>query len=212
MKHFTTEEWIDLVNQVVSPSRKRAMEEHLEGGCESCPKTVSRWQRIRRAATAEPGYQPPPGAVRIAQAAFAGSKWTRKGNRAGDVIELLFDSFLQPALAGVRSAGAGTRRMLYRADPFQVDLQIEAPIGGRSVVVTGQLLDLRHPEVVGRDVPFILSNLRGRVVQATTNQFGEFREEIESSGDLELVFHGASDRPVMISLQDILGQSFGQRQ
>jgi len=45
MKHFTTEEWIDLVNQVVSPSRKRAMEEHLEGGCESCPKTVSRWQR-----------------------------------------------------------------------------------------------------------------------------------------------------------------------
>jgi len=98
--------------------------------------------------------------------------------------------------------------MLYRADPFQVDLQIEAQIGSRSVVVTGQLLDLRHPEVVGRDVPFILSNLRGRVVQATTNQFGEFREEIENSGDLELVFHGASDKPVMISLQDVLGQSF----
>jgi len=188
------------------------MEEHLGGGCESCATTVSRWQRIRRAATAEPGYQPPPGAVRIAQAAFAGSKWAPKGNRARDVIEVLVDSFLQPALAGVRSAGPGTRRMLYRADPFQVDLQIEKPIGGRSVVVTGQLLDLRHPEVVGRDVPFILSNLRGRVVQARTNQFGEFREEIESSGDLELVFHGASDRPVMISLRDVLGQSFGGRQ
>jgi len=39
-------------------------------------------------------------------------------------------------------------------------------------------------------------------------QLAEFREEIENSGDLELVFHGASDKPVMISLQDVLGQSF----
>jgi len=208
MKHFTTEEWVDLVNQVAAPSRRLAMEKHLEGGCKRCAKAVSRWERVRQAATAEGSYQPPQGAVQIAKAAFAGSEWARERKAAGGLIEVLFDSFLQPALEGVRSAGAGTRRMLYRADPFQVDLQIEAQIGGRCVVVTGQLLDLRHPEVVGRDVPFMLSNLRGRVVQATTNQFGEFREEIENSGDLELVFHGASDKPVMISLQDVLGQSF----
>lgn len=202
MKHLTTEQEIDLVNQVLSPSERLAMEGHLDI-CQRCMKTISRWRRVRQMTAAEASYQPPNEAVRIAKAAFAGSPWVRVRKVSG-VIEVLFDSFLQPALVGVRSVGAGTRRMLYRADPFQVDLQIEAH-GGGSVVVTGQLLDLRDPEVVGSHVPLMLSNLRGRVIRATTNQYGEFREEIESTGDLELVFHGANDKPVTISLHDVLG-------
>ncbi len=210
MKHLTTEEGIDLVNQVLSPSERLEMERHLECGCERCLKTISRWRRVRRMAAAEASHQPPNEAVRIVKAAFARSPWARVRKVSG-VIEVLFDSFLQPALEGVRSAGAGTRRMLYRADPFQVDLQIEAQVGG-SVVVTGQLLDLREPEVVGSHVPLMLSNLRGRVIRATTNQYGEFREEIEGTGDLELVFHGANDKPVTISLHDVLGSQPGGKQ
>jgi hypothetical protein len=210
MKHLTTEEGIDLVNQVLSPSQRLELERHLECGCERCMKTISRWRRIRRMAAAEASHQPPNDTVRIAQAAFAGSPWARVRKVSG-VIEVLFDSFLQPAMEGVRSAGAGTRRMLYRADPFQVDLQIEAQ-GGGSVLVTGQLLDLRDPEVVGSHVPLMLSNLRGRVIRATTNQYGEFREEIEGTGDLELVFHGANDKPITISLHDVLGSQSGGKQ
>jgi len=211
MKHLTTEEGIDLVNQVLSPSQKLALERHLECGCERCMRTISRWHRVRRIAAAEASHQPPNEAVRIAKAAFAGSPWVRV-RKASGVIEVLFDSFFQSALEGVRSVGAGTRRMLYRADPFQVDLQIEAQGGGGSVVVTGQLLDLRDPEVVGSHVPLMLSNLRGRVIRATTNEYGEFREEIDSTGDLELVFHGANDKPITISLHDVLGSpSSGKR-
>lgn len=210
MKHLTTEEGIDLVNQVLSRSERLEMERHLECGCERCLKTISRWRRVRRMAATEASHQPPNEAVRTAKAAFAGSPWARVRKVSG-VIEVLFDSFLQPALEGVRSAGAGTRRMLYRADPFQVDLQIEAQVGG-IVVVTGQLLDLREPEVVGSHVPLMLSNLRGRVIRATTNQYGEFREEIEGTGDLELVFHGANDKPVTISLHDVLGSQSGGKQ
>jgi hypothetical protein len=210
MKHLTTEEGIDLVNQVLSPGQRLALERHLECGCERCMKTISRWRRIRRMAAAEASHQPPNEAVRIAKAAFAGSPWAPVRKVSG-VIEVLFDSSLQPALEGVRSAGAGTRRMLYRADPFQVDLQIEAQ-GGGSVVVTGQLLDLRDPEVVGSHVPLMLSNLRGGVIRATTNQYGEFREEIEGTGDLELVFHGANDKPITISLHDVLGSRPGGKQ
>jgi hypothetical protein len=208
MHHFTTEEWIDFVNQVASPSRRLAMDKHLEDGCKRCAKSVSRWQRVRRAAAAEASYQPPLPAVRIAKAAFAQSEWAREGKAATGVVHILFDSFLQPALEGTRSAAVATRQMVYRADPFRVDLQIEAQSGGKTIVVTGQLLDLRHPEVVGRNVRIMLSNLRGRLVQATTNEFGEFREEIENSGDLELVFDGANDKPVMISLRDTLGTLF----
>jgi hypothetical protein len=84
-------------------------------------------------------------------------------------------------------------------------LLIESQAGGRSVVVTGQLLDLRHPEIVGHDLRVTLSNLRGRVVQAAVNQFGEFCQEIENSGNLELKFHGPNYKPVVISLRDDLG-------
>src|ERR1700730_2535049 len=81
MKHFGTEEWIDFVNQVVSPKKKQEMDKHLQEGCRSCSKTVSVWKGVRRAAKSETNYQPPKDQVRIAAAAFAaslygeGQKW-----------------------------------------------------------------------------------------------------------------------------------------
>ncbi len=205
MKHFREGEWIDFVRQVVRTIRKEEMKEHLEQGCKSCSKIVSRWQRVRQTAETEPNCRPPDDAARIAKASFAGSDLTEEQKRPDSLPEQHFDSFLQPILEGVRSLSIGTRHMLYRADPCQIDLLIESQVGGRSVVVTGQLLDLRHPEIVGHNPQVTLSNLRGRVVQVTTNQCGEFCQEIENTGNLELKFHGANHKPVVISLRDDLG-------
>ena len=95
--------------------------------------------------------------------------------------------------------------MLYRADPYQVDVSIERKPGANRLIVTGQLQNSHQPDVPCRDVPVMISNLRGNVVQTLTNEFGEFREEIRDSGDLELVFTGTDDKPVIISLRDALG-------
>ncbi len=115
MEHFTTQKWIDFVNQVVTANENQLMEKHLKQGCKRCEKTVSLWQRARQSAVAEEKYQPPEKIVRLAKAAFAGAGLTarRKGNESW--IKVLFDSFLQPVFAGARSAGTGTRQMLYRA-------------------------------------------------------------------------------------------------
>jgi predicted anti-sigma-YlaC factor YlaD len=206
MKHFGTEEWIDFVNQVVSPKKKQEMEKHLQEGCRSCSKTVSVWEAVRRTAKTETNYQPPKDQVRIAAAAFAASLYGEEQKRAHSAIEVLFDSFLHPLFEGTRSSNTGTRQMLYRADPFQIDLQLESQ-PGVGVVVTGQLLNFSHPELVGRNVPVVLSNMHGVVVRTVTNQFGEFREAIQTSGELELVFLGANDKPVVISIRDALGYS-----
>ena len=181
------------------------MKEHLEQGCKSCSKIVSLWQRVRQTAENEKNYGPPGDVVRIAKASLGGSNLKVNQKRQDSLAELLFDSFLQPVLEGIRSSSIGTRHMLYRADPLQIDLLIESQAGGRNIVVTGQLLDLRHPKIVGHNLQVTLSNLRDRVVEATTNQFGEFCQEIESSGNLELKFHGANHMPVVISLRDDLG-------
>ena len=181
------------------------MKEHLEQGCKRCSKIVLLWQRVRQTAETEASYRPPGDATRIAKASLAGSNLTLDQKRPDSLAELLFDSFLKPVLEGARSSSIGTRQLLYRADPFQIDLLIESQAGGRSVVVTGQLLDLRRPQIAVHDLWVTLSNLRGRVVQAATNQFGEFCQEIESSGNLELKFHGANHQPVVIWLRDDLG-------
>ncbi len=206
MKHFTTGEWIDFANEAVAKSKRQEMGRHLEEGCPRCKKTVSLWQKVRQTAKSAAQCQPPENAVRIAKAGFSGLRLEGKPARARGLVEVLFDSFLQPIVEGARSSGSGMRQMLYRAEPYQVDLQIEAKPGANKLVVTGQLLDLRNPDAPGRDVPVIISNLRGHVVQTVTNEFGEFREEIQSSSDLELKLLGDDDKAVSISLRDALGR------
>src|SRR5260370_31116332 len=124
-KHFPGEEWMDFVSHVSRAIRREKMKEHLEQGCKRCSKIVSLWQRLRQAAETEANYRPSGDAVRIAKASFVGSNVTVEQKQPDGLAELLFDGFLQPVIEGVRSSSIGTRQMLYRADPFQMDLLIE---------------------------------------------------------------------------------------
>jgi hypothetical protein len=206
MKHFSTEEWVDFVNQAITAGQKEAMQRHLATGCKRCKETVSLWQRVSKTAVAEASYQPPQDAVRLAKAAFAASGLAQTKKESQSIIEVLFDSFLQPAAAGARSVVIGTRQMLYKADPYQIDIQIEPKLGSNRLVITGQLLDLSHPGIIGRDIKVTLSNHRGNTVVASTNQFGEFSGEIENTGDLDLSIPSEKDKPIVISLRDALGK------
>jgi len=206
MKHFTTGKWIDFANRVVAADEKLMMEKHLKQGCKRCREAATLWQRVRDSAAAEGNYQPPENAVRLAKAKFAGAAFgLRKG--AASRVKVLFDSFLQPVFEGARSAAAHTRQMLYRADPFQVDVQVEAKPDGNRIVVTGQLLDLSNPEIIPGDTRILLSNMRGQTVHTVTNQFGEFSAEIDNSGDLEMSFASPSGKPIVISLREVLGHT-----
>jgi hypothetical protein len=211
MKHFTTEEWINFVNRVTSQKQQEAMQKHLGTGCKRCMDTVSLWQRVRNTAALEASYQPPAADVRIAKAAFAAAGRATQLEEKTGLVEVLFDSFLQPMLAGARSSSLGTRQMLYRADPYQIDIQIEAKPEGNRLMVTGQLLDVNNPGIVGRDVKITLSNHRGNVIHTVTNQFGEFRGEIENTGDLELSFPGQGEKTIAISLRNALGDLPGSK-
>ena len=211
MKHFRTQEWIDFVNDLVKGNQQEAMQKHLATGCQRCTETFSLWQKVSKMAAAEASYLPPAGTVRLAKAAFATAGMAEPQKAPRGLVEILFDSFLEPAMAGARSVVIGTRQMLYRADPYQIDIQIEPKPGSNRLVITGQLLDLSHPGVIGRDIQITLSNRRGNTVMAATNQFGEFSGEIENSGDLELTVPGEGDRPIVIALRNALGNLPGAK-
>ena len=209
MKHFSTPEWIDYVNHALTSDRQAAMQKHLATGCVRCKETVSLWSKVSKVAAAEANYQPSAATVRLAKTAFVATGATVKQKQSRGLVELLFDSFLQPAVAGARSVVIGTRQMLYRADPYQIDVQIEPKPGGNRLVITGQLLDLSNAGVMPQAIQVILSNRRGNSVIAATNQFGEFSGEIENSGDLELSIPGSGEDPIVISLRNALGNMPG---
>lgn len=116
-------------------------------------------------------------------------------------VQLLYDSCVQPAGAGTRSVGMRVRQMLYRAEPYQIDLQVEAQPDRNRLTVTGQLIDVRHPDIVDAGVQVTLSDGRGNIVNTVTNQFGEFRAEVNLSGDLELTFFGSDRKSIVILLK-----------
>jgi len=206
MKHYSTEEWVDFVNHTVTAGQQRVMQNHLATGCKPCKETVSLWQKVSKTAAAEATYQPPAVTVRLAKAVYLTTRLNTPRKESRSLVEVLFDSFLQPATAGARSIVIGTRQMLYRADPYQIDIQIEPKPGTNRLVITGQLLDLGNPGVLGRDIQVTISNHRGNTVVAATNHFGEFSGEVENTGDLELTIPGDAEKPIVISLRNALGE------
>jgi hypothetical protein len=209
MKHFTTEEWIDFVNQVVPQHEQQTMQKHLESGCRECAEQVQVWQKVRKTAANERNFQPSGEAVRLAKAVFATAAIGAQPAR-NPVVELLFDSLLQPAAMGARSTTMGPRQMLYRAESYQIDVQIEEQPSGRTLIVTGQLMDVSKPELVSRGARVTLSDRRGHTTEMVTNQFGEFRGEIVDSGELELSVFSPDQPPITISLRHALGQTSGE--
>jgi len=63
-------------------------------------------------------------------------------------------------------AGAGTRQMLYRADPFRLTFQVEAKPDGNRIVVNRPMLDLDIPVLPAKRPASWISNMRGHIVSA----------------------------------------------
>jgi hypothetical protein len=214
MMHFQALRWSEFVNRADPVDPRTAMQTHRGTRRKRLGQTGSLWQRVTKAATVEPSYQPSVEKVCAVKAAFATAGFSATRQETGSVIQIVHDSFLQPILAGIRTAPAPkrTRQLLYRADPYQIDLQIELLPESNRLAVTGQLLDVSRPEMVGRDVQVMLSDGRQHIVNSVTNQFGEFRAEIENSGDLELSFLSPGRKPIVVLLRGALDQLSGAKE
>jgi len=212
MKHFQTEYWSDSGSQVVFDARRNAVHRHGTARQRLDGETRALSKKVARAAAIEAGYQPAAENIRIVKSAFSTARGTAPPQHAGELMQLVFDSFSQPAPLGIRSASMLVRQMLYRAEPYQIHIQIELQRERNRLAVTGQLVDLTHPEMVGREVQVMLSDGAEDVVKTVTNQFGEFRGEVRNSGDLEISFPGREGKPVTILLRGTLDPLSGTKE
>ena len=87
------------------------------------------------------------------------------------LASLLFDSFSQPLLAGVRSSAAIARQVVYEAEGLTVDLRFDRLVPSGKVSAVGQILDSRVPRERLTGAAVVVWTEDGQLVATTDCQF-----------------------------------------
>jgi hypothetical protein len=183
MKHFTIWEWVDFVGSNAEPGVQAAMGGHLTG-CAKCQRLVETLTAVAEVSRRESLYEPPARAIRYAKAIY--SQYRPENSGLIQVLaQLMFDSAVAPLPAGIRSEDRLSRHLVYQAESYYLDLQLEYQPSGR-VTLVGQLANQSAPAISTANVPVCLMERTTLLATTLCNQLGEFHLECESSRNLRL--------------------------
>jgi len=190
MKCPSFEDLIGFLDEKLVPAEADRVARHLAEGCDQCA-SDQRWYRAVQSVTVnDDSVAPPAWVLKRALRIFETSARPGLAERVGQAIAaLMFDSLARPALAGVRSTETATRQLLYRAEPFSVDLHV-VPAEHAKLDVIGQVL--RDGEAAFESVGHLRVELvRGDAVplNASTNELGEFKLNGIDPGHVDLRIH-----------------------
>src|SRR5215472_9272465 len=182
MAHFTLEQWADFARNTLKGKSKADMQAHLDTGCERCGKVLRLWTRVREVSSREHAYEPPVSTLRIAKSMLPATVTAAKPA----VLDLLFDSFLTPAMAGVRSTTSTARQLLYAAGAYRIDLRMEPQLDTEKVSVMGQVLNSADPTQMIPTISVTLIRNNKAITSTETGDFGEFQLECKLTAHLQL--------------------------
>jgi hypothetical protein len=137
------------------------------------------------AAQGEAAVAPPEHAVRYAHAVYSLNRPDSKLERL--VARLVRDSAREPLAAGIRGQERLSRRALFAAGDYQVDLQLERQPTSDVISLVGQVVGREQASNLA-DVPVWLMQRESLVERTTCNTFGEFSLEYEPRRNLRLLF------------------------
>jgi len=186
MNHFEVEQWLDFVRGLAGATDGMAMEQHLAQGCKKCSALAGRLRRFVTASAADARYQIPEWAVQSACDIFEQQRPAKGLSLPRLVAKLVFDSFGEPALAGVRSQGEITHQAMYEAGDYCVDLRMERERRADAVVLAGQITNRTQPEQRVSRVPVILMSGKEVMARTVSNGSGEFQIECQAKKSLRL--------------------------
>ena len=205
MEHFSERPWADFVRGISEPEISKDIKAHLAADCSKCKSTLDAWSRVRRLASAENAYAPPENLVRLVKLGFAskpahqprtstlGKNWT--------LANLVFDSFVQPLPAGVRSAALSAWQVVYEAEGLTVDLRLGHRAQSKTVHLVGQVFDKRAVRLWQSDAIIQVSTEQDHVVATTAvNAMGEFHIEFKPQDHLWLSVKAVGRNTVRIPL------------
>ena len=114
MKHFGIIQWVDFTRGMTPEAEGIRMREHLESGCKECQGIVDFCEKLAGVCRTMPPGRVPDAVVQQARSIFQ-SRLVQKPKRQFRIpVQLIYDSFLVPAPAGLRSSWQVGWQALYR--------------------------------------------------------------------------------------------------
>ena len=139
MRHLTVENIITYMDGQGSDVEKSTLETHL-AGCKECLELKQEFQTLMFQLREDSSFEPPAEVVEWGVNLFQPVMKPEKGGIRKIVASLIFDTFDQPLLAGVRRVGAPPRQLLFRAGDVDVDVKIESMEANDRITLVGQVL------------------------------------------------------------------------
>lgn len=202
MPHFSLEQWADFANQNVSANERASMERHLEMGCSRCAHIFREWQSLKRFAVQEPLNDAPREVVALVKATFKTLNPGRAPGIVDKLAQLVFDSFVEPALAGVRSGSPDSRCLLYRSGPVLIDLNLNLAQNPGHIALQGQVMDSETEPKGIQEIPVLLQSGQETIARTQTNEFGEFELECGAQKGLQISVGVNPHKNVLIVLDE----------
>jgi len=106
--------------------------------------------------------------------------------RITKVARLVFDTFLQPLPAGIRSLQPDTRQLVYEAPALTADIAFERFPDSTRTTLTGQIMRTSSPQIPMNGVPVVLKGQKGPLGLMITNEAGEFSFEFQDERTVSL--------------------------
>lgn len=116
---------------------------------------------------------------------------------------LVFDSFLQPLPAGIRSSEPLCRQLRYESDTLVADLLLERQRDSQHITLMGQVLDTAKGEPRLGGIPIVVQGHSGWIGITGTNDWGEFHFEFESEPGITLEIKARENVWVSAGLPDL---------
>jgi hypothetical protein len=186
-EHFREEDWLDFARGVGDREHRARVARHLEAGCSECEQTFRLWAAVLSVADQATQAGPPEFVLGRMKERFSLRRPKRLGERIAAQAALVFDSFRQPMLAGMRaSSGVPARQLLYKAGRYTIKLQVAPGVGDERMSIVGQILDDQDPAGEMRDIAVLALRGSKTLDRTVTNPLGEFHLEPNASGKLQL--------------------------
>jgi hypothetical protein len=173
MQHLHIEKIINYVHGQSSDIEKSAVETHLLE-CAKCLQHKQEFQDLVASVAEDSSFEPPAALVEWGINLF--QPMVQAPNvapvRRRTIAMLVYDTYDQPLLAGVRRVGVPARQLLFRSGNVDVDVKIESSRPNDRISLMGQVLS-NEPKFF----PNTPVNLESHGVvrfRTTTNGVGEF--------------------------------------
>jgi hypothetical protein len=139
MRHVTVEDLMNYMDGQGSDVEKSTVQTHLTT-CRECTELNQEFHALVTRLREESSFEPPTELIQWGINLFQPVMQPAAGGLRKIIASLVFDTFDQPMLAGVRRVGAPPRQLLFRAGDVDVDVKIESMEANDRITLVGQVL------------------------------------------------------------------------